>query len=401
MMKVLMLGQVPKEFGGSYTTGVANVIMNITKELSNNCEVVIYATNYDLQANSDNQTILGYDKKNLVRLIISEFIAKPIKIVREFLSYKFKYKAPALKLLAYRVMIDSYASNLNPDIIHAHGIIFAPTTKYLSVKSKVIFTFHGIFNRDSRAISENKRRGINLPVLYSEGAKLVKAVTYLTKSMAIEGRNDLNIKVDEIVIPNGVDSGKFRFNEISRKAIRDQHGIKPEDLVFISVGALTTRKNHSGFIHFLLNNNIDGHYWIIGKEGEEKENLDRLISEKGLQEKVKIFPYVEHSKLFEFYSAADIYAHPSTSEGQALVVLEAMCTGLPILVNKEITDTLGMGKNLNTYIEEFDIDTNSFVFDSSFYNVDRTLLGKLCAEQFSWSKVAQEYYRFYKNIIEN
>ena len=39
MKKLLILGQVPEEFGGNYTTGVANVIMELALHLSEEYQV--------------------------------------------------------------------------------------------------------------------------------------------------------------------------------------------------------------------------------------------------------------------------------------------------------------------------------------------------------------------------
>lgn len=47
MQKLLVVGQISKEFGGNYTTGVSNVIINLVKPLSKDFNLVVFATNYN------------------------------------------------------------------------------------------------------------------------------------------------------------------------------------------------------------------------------------------------------------------------------------------------------------------------------------------------------------------
>ena len=68
--------------------------------------------------------------------------------------------------------------------------------------------------------------------------------------------------------------------------------------------------------------------------------------------------YVPHDELFAYYSAADIYAHPSSSEGQALVALEALCCGLPLIVNENIRDTIGLDESFDPYIRFLDLKSS-------------------------------------------
>ena len=44
-MKILMIGQLPKELGGNYTTGVGNVIYELSKYSTDSMQIYTFATN--------------------------------------------------------------------------------------------------------------------------------------------------------------------------------------------------------------------------------------------------------------------------------------------------------------------------------------------------------------------
>ncbi len=67
----------------------------------------------------------------------------------------------------------------------------------------------------------------------------------------------------------------------------------------------------------------------IGGEGEEKENLECIIAQEGLQKRVQLVGHVEP---FEFIAKSDIFVQPSLVEGFGLATIEAMAVGVPVVV---------------------------------------------------------------------
>ena len=74
---------------------------------------------------------------------------------------------------------------------------------------------------------------------------------------------------------------------------------------------------------------------IIG-EGIERENLERLINELGIQEKIELPGAVSFNELVEQYKKATIFVMSSTpspvgTDGLPTVIIEAMAMGLPVI----------------------------------------------------------------------
>ncbi|MFD2724781.1 glycosyltransferase family 4 protein [Hyunsoonleella rubra] len=392
MKKLLILGQVPKEYGGSYTTGVANVIMEIVGHLKGEFDVYIYATNLNSGEGKkiNGISLLGYSYPILVIFLIKEFLNSPIRFFRLYGEFKNKFGVIPIKNLSYLVILKHYIKKIKPDIINAHGIMFAPILKNLDIGRDVFYSFHGFMYDDQNSIEANKKRGLDIKKLYFNSVPWVKKAIYLTPEMKSKGENKLKIVADKSsIISNGVNVKKFKYSSEERKKLRNRYNIDENSKIFISVGALTHRKNHAGFIEYLIRNNFKGHYWIIGKfEAEESKNIILNYQESVSSFEIKVINYVDHDMLYQYYSAADIYAHPSTSEGQALVVFEALCCGLPVMANQDIKGTVCVGREYDDSVKFVNLKTSKLL---EIDNPNRKKLSQRCKEDFDWTMVADKY----------
>ena len=65
-------------------------------------------------------------------------------------------------------MLKYYIKKIKPNIINAHGIMFAPIIKHSGYNYKKIFyTFHGLMYDDNNSIKANKKRLIDVKKLYN------------------------------------------------------------------------------------------------------------------------------------------------------------------------------------------------------------------------------------------
>jgi glycosyltransferase involved in cell wall biosynthesis len=66
--------------------------------------------------------------------------------------------------------------------------------------------------------------------------------------------------------------------------------------------------------------------------GDEPNNrIERHITELGLEATVECIDYIDNESLPDYYRAADVFAIPSRQEGLAIVGLEAMACGTPVV----------------------------------------------------------------------
>ena len=118
---------------------------------------------------------------------------------------------------------------------------------------------------------------------------------------------------------------------ISKEEIQKKIGVDGD--IILSVGRLMSWKGFDMLIELmpdLLKENHNFRLLIVG-EGPEKENLKTQISNLKLENKIKLTDKVDHSQMYLYFGAADLFVLNTGYEGLSHVILEAMQSGLPII----------------------------------------------------------------------
>jgi len=139
------------------------------------------------------------------------------------------------------------------------------------------------------------------------------------------------------LVLNGIDVNLFkkgREKTISRESL----GLRPQDIVFGTVGNLRKEKNQELLIRALAIMKDRGRSFkalFIG-DGPCRSDLKMLATELGVEKQV-IFLGIR-SDVPRLYGLFDIYCLTSRFEGLPLTLLEAMAAGIPVIG----TDVLGI-----------------------------------------------------------
>lgn len=170
------------------------------------------------------------------------------------------------------------------------------------------------------------------------------------------------------IINNGKEIEKFMFNPEIRYKFRNQLNCKENEVLLGHVGLFHKQKNHKFLIEIfeqicLKRNN---YRLILIGEGENKKEIQQIVQEKGLEEKVSFLG--RQTNIHEWLQALDIMIFPSFFEGMPNVVLEWQLAGLPAVISDVITKECALMKNVSflsleknaefwaKYILEIDLD---------------------------------------------
>lgn len=168
---------------------------------------------------------------------------------------------------------------------------------------------------------------------------------------------------DFVVINNGIDTEKFKYNEEFRQEIREKYGIE-DKFVVGHVGLFNYQKNHEMLIEIfrkLHKKNPNSVLMLIG-EGEELEYIKELVQDEKLQDDV-IFVGTTN-EVNKYMMAFDVMALPSRFEGLPLVLVEAQCCGLPCIVSTNVSieanitglvDFVDYDKDIDTYVDKLNL----------------------------------------------
>ena len=139
-----------------------------------------------------------------------------------------------------------------------------------------------------------------------------------------------------IVLKNGIDVDRFRFDPTVRAKIRAQLGINEDTVLIGQVGRLSRSKNHEFSIEILkkLRLQSDRYKMIFVGDGEMREQIESFISSNGLTDHIILVGNVNNVQ--DYMNAMDVFIFPSLHEGFGIVAVEAQATGLPVIASDTI-----------------------------------------------------------------
>jgi glycosyltransferase involved in cell wall biosynthesis len=140
-----------------------------------------------------------------------------------------------------------------------------------------------------------------------------------------------------VVVGNGVDTALF--HPLPRDEARARLGIPRDAKVLITVGALVERKGFHrviGLLPALRARFPSLQYLCVGgasPEGDWSVRLRKQAVAAGLADCVRFLGPLAPAELRVPLSASDVFVLPSSNEGWANVILEAMACGLPVVAS--------------------------------------------------------------------
>jgi glycosyltransferase involved in cell wall biosynthesis len=141
----------------------------------------------------------------------------------------------------------------------------------------------------------------------------------------IEMIHAVDSTVNCLFIPNGVDINAFKPLTV----VADNGPLK-----LLCVGRLIERKGQHHLIDAvkqLTDEGIDVKLDLVGT-GDARSANEAQVAGLGLSDRVHFLGYVSREKIAEHYGAAHVFVLPSYNEGMSVALLEAMASGLAVLV---------------------------------------------------------------------
>lgn len=369
-MRILMLNYEYPPLGG----GAALVTYYLLKEFSKyeNLEI-------DLVSSSiDKEKIIEFSDKIKVHLLNIGKKNKNIhfQTIKDLLSYSFK---------AYKYC-NSLIKKKKFDFCHA---FFTVPCGYIALKLKLPF----ILSLQGSDVPFYNKRFFLLDLLFFKNLskKIWKNASFITSNsegltnLAKKIKNDIDIKL----IYNGVDIDEFKQKEYKEN----------NKITLISTGRLIERKGY----HFLIKamNGLEDFRLILIGTGNMEDELRKLAKELNVD--VEFKGALPHEKIKEELRKADIFVLPSLNEGMSISLLEAVATGLPVIVT-DVGGTKELVQQNGIVIEKGNIEKLREAL--LVYKNNKSLIekhGKLSrkvAEKMSWTEIAKQYIKIYEEVIK-
>ena len=216
-------------------------------------------------------------------------------------------------------------------------------------------------------------------------AAVVTAISHEHQRLAYETLDDIEIPI----IYNGVNTEIF---------CPGNH--KHESINILCVGRLIERKGQHHLLRAFasLSQELpDYHLQLtLAGTGDAESALKTLAERLGITDQVHFAGFIPHQTMPEIYRQADIFVLPSQSEGMSMALLEALASGLPVVV----TDTGGTRELVSTGANGLVVvwaDVEGLVRALKQLVKDISLREKMgfaarqVALMFSWAQIARQY----------
>ncbi len=182
--------------------------------------------------------------------------------------------------------------------------------------------------------------------------------------------------------------------------------------IILFVGRLVELKGVEYLIRSLIEiKKTEVHLIIVGN-GPLKNNLHKLTSSLGLENKVSFFGRANKKELGVLHGISDVLVCPSiidsqgATEGLGLVIPEAMNSGLPVIASSVgvIVDTIKNEEN-GLLVEQKNPKSLALAIERlcSDDELRKKIIenSKETVKEFSSSLIAKKHYKIFKKIIEN
>ena len=230
---------------------------------------------------------------------------------------------------AVKDVVDALESRF--DLVDLHWTFpDLPTGDYLSRKYKVPYR---VTLRGMEAFHQ-RDGGVRQRIVAKYLARVDKVIS-LSEEMAETADKIAKTRSKTAVVRNGVDVETFFYK--NQASCRELLGLPQDIKIVLGVGALIYRKGFDVVIKALnlvkSEKGFDNtHFYVLGAEGAEgdfRKQLNKLVSDMGLADRVHFVGAIPNERLVDWYNAADVFCLSSRGEGSPNVLTEALATGCP------------------------------------------------------------------------
>lgn len=366
----------------------------------------------------------GLQKKNVLFSIITSY--------PKYLVLKYQIKDESIKSIFIKEIIERVLLKLNLNFIlskiyfYLNSLFENLSTKMIEFnKIDILVAWSGSAEKSFKKINLLKKNIIKIlergsthisfqnKILEEEFKKLRIDKIPIDKRIIEKEIREYNLS-DYIFVPSSFAKKTFIENGIDeKKIIKVPYGTNLDEFyaeeniskqfTIISTGHISVRKGSLYLLEAFSELNLDDSKLLM--VGNIEKDLFPFLKPFFLNPNIIFQKHVNQKKLRSFYNNSNLFVTSSLEEGLAVVQIQAMACGLPLICtpNSGGEELIEEGKNgFICPIRDKDYLKNKIIY---FYNNREKLkiFGKnsnyKAKNYFSWDKYSQDIYQEYKKLI--
>lgn len=205
----------------------------------------------------------------------------------------------------------------------------------------------------------------------------------------------------------GINTNRFSPDSKIREELRSNMQISNDTVVYIFLGRLKREKGIYELLAAFNQLTVEAPNAVLLLVGKDEENcIESLPNYSNIHIGKNLIFYGFTPRPEDLYRAADVYVLPTYREGFGLSILEASCSGLPVIT----TDTYGVRDSIidnetGLRCKTYDIETLKNAMLQLYTNEsERKRLGdngiKYVHENFTTEIVCNAWLEYYKKVLQ-
>ena len=310
-------------------------------------------------------------------------------------TFSGKYGANLMEEVArYAMVAAQVAKDLEGqfDVIHAHDWLtyFAGiAAKRVSGKPLVVHMHATEFDRSGKNIN---RRVYAIEKAGMQAADRVIAVSELTRRIVIGKYGILADKV--VTVHNAV-----RFGESEEAA--PERAVKDKVVTFL--GRITYQKGPDYFVEAAAKvlQRVSDVRFVMAGSGDLMNHVVRRVAQLGIADRFHFTGFLKGGEVQRMFRLSDVYVMPSVSEPFGISPLEAMRSGVPVIISRQsgVAEVLDYAIKVNYW----DVDA---LADAIYGLLTYPALGRMFASKgleevtgLKWTNAAAKIKTVYETVV--
>ena len=210
------------------------------------------------------------------------------------------------------------------------------------------------------------------------------------------------------IIPSGIYLDRFKkinFESSDVLELRRSLGIKDDDFVFLFIGRLSREKSIDNLIHEFekVHSEKPNTKLLMVGGGPDLDMFKKQIRDLKMDDHILFTGMIPYGGIAIYYQLGDLFVNFSTTETQGLTYIEALASGVPLLVKYDdnLEDVIVDGYNGFSFTNDeefkqlfFDVHKNNVLFNEITRNTTKSI-EKFSAQTYG-KKVHDIYTKLYK-----
>jgi glycosyltransferase involved in cell wall biosynthesis len=249
------------------------------------------------------------------------------------------------------VLVAQHSTDLSQYIKHYPAVV--PGLLMIALSLPLTFRFHGQDVRELMRLYKPRR------VVADWGQDIVESLIAMIYSrcdavIALSQKSEKQLSswreeywYDITTVPTGINALK-KPTQTQIDLFKSKYGIAKKDEVILYAGRLSAEKNLDLLIPMIkkvIRQRPNARLLYVG-DFDYRETLEQMAHESGVGDRITFTGALPRESLGVAYASADVFAFPSLTDTQGLVLHEAAHAGLPfIIVDRYVSEVVRDGEN--------------------------------------------------------